>query len=96
MASGIAQPQAVPPSVFEARRGDTLRSTLQRWSEQAGWQPLAWLLEADADYELQASATFGGDFVTSVQALVDALGSQVPLRVQFHHGNRLLVVEPLK
>jgi hypothetical protein len=92
----LSSPPPAAAAAFEVRRGETLRATLQRWTEQAGWQPLAWMLDSDMDYELQASATFSGDFVSSVQALVDAIGTQVPLRAQFHHGNRLLVLEPLK
>lgn len=92
----LSSPPPAAAAAFEVRRGETLRTALQRWTEQAGWQPLAWMLDADMDYELQASATFSGDFVSSVQALVDAIGTQIPLRAQFHHGNRLLVLEPLK
>jgi hypothetical protein len=81
---------------FKAERGASLRTTLELWAEQAGWQPLSWKLPEETDFTLGASHTFKGDFVSVTRAFVAALGPEAELRVAFNQGNLLMVVEPRK
>jgi hypothetical protein len=99
---GYALLEDHPPSrtasaaVFETQRGASLRETLQRWAQQAGWQEVVWRLPASADFTLGANARFEGGFVGATRSLVDALGREADLRVRFHHANRVVVVEPMR
>lgn len=80
-------------AVFETYRGASLRETLQRWAQAAGWQEVVWKLPADTDFTLGAAARFQGDFLSATRSLVNALGAEANLRVRFHHANRVVVVE---
>lgn len=89
-------PGGAAVKTFEARRGESLRITLARWANAAGWQEPVWQLPEDTDFTLGATGAFEGDFLSSTKALINALGHEANLRVRFHHANRVLVVEPLQ
>lgn len=68
----------------------TLRNSLRRWTEKAGWQ-LLW--EAGSDVPIPVKATFEGDFRSAVLALFDTLSaSEVALNGLMYRGNKVLRV----
>lgn len=92
-AAQVENPQASVYGLYEAHRGDSLRTTLDRWALRAGWQPPVWEMPTDSDFTLGSSARFDGDFVSATSALINATSAASNLRVKFHHANRVLVVE---
>ncbi len=76
--------------IWSARRGETLRQVLARWSEEAEWR-LAW--EARWDYPVRADALFEGAFVTAAGNAVRAFARVVPTPyADFYPDNRVVVV----
>ena len=68
----------------------TLRNSLRKWTEKAGWQ-LLW--EAGSDVPIPVKASFEGDFRTAVLALFDTLSaSEVALNALMYRGNKVLRV----
>lgn len=77
-----------------AERGQTLRSTLQTWSERAGVQ-LVW--RSEYDYPLAASLDLSGDYESAVRTLLTGFAGAAPqpygqLYRQGNSGNNLLII----
>lgn len=89
-----AQPKPVAPRpapAWAATAGSDLQTTLQGWSERAGWK-LLW--QSDFVYDLNSGTTFQGSFEDSVKALILAMRDVRPTpTVVFYGGNRTLVVK---
>jgi hypothetical protein len=91
----LPQAQAVTPPAalqqWEVSPADaTLRNSLRKWTEKAGWQ-LLW--EASSDVPIPVKATFEGDFRAAVLALFDTLSaSEVALNGLMYRGNKVLRV----
>jgi len=90
----IAAPVDAAPGVRETprwaiRTGDvTLRAALARWAEQAGWQ-LLW--EVPVDYAVDADSVVDGTFEQAVAQVASSMqGAEMPLRVIFYNGNKVL------
>lgn len=90
-AQAQAEPTPVAPQQWEVSPADTtLRNSLRKWTEKAGWQ-LLW--EAGSDVPIPVKATFDGDFRTAVLALFDTLSaSEVALNGLMYRGNKVLRV----
>jgi len=75
---------------WSVRSEDTLQSTLRGWTAREGWS-LVW--DARNDYRIRASADLGGDFLSAVRALSDAVNMTSPdLTVTLYLGNRVIHV----
>lgn len=89
----LPEPGPQPANVFAVSAADqNLRKALQRWAALEGWtfSPEHWAV--DVDIPIAASASFGSDFVGSVQSLVAATElSDHPLQPCFY-ANRVLRV----
>lgn len=89
----LAQAETPPAALqqWEVSPSDaTLRNSLRKWTEKAGWQ-LLW--EAGSDVPIPVKATFDGDFRTAVLALFDTLSaSEVALNGLMYRGNKVLRV----
>lgn len=84
----VAPPKPAP--AWTASAGSDLQTTLQGWSERAGWK-LLW--KSDFVYDLNSGTTFQGSFEDSVKALILAMRDVRPTpTVVFYGGNRTLVV----
>ena len=71
VAPGDADPPPVP--VWEVRRGELLRDTLERWSARVGVE-VVWL--TDRRWRLEAGRSYRGAFDAVVQALLWGLSGQ--------------------
>ena len=87
---------AVEPEVpsegetWSVRAGETLRTALERWRFEAGWQ-----LRYDSaySYPVEAAAVFEGDFIEAAQQFIEAYGRVEPgIQARFYTGNRVLVI----
>lgn len=65
-------------ATWTIREGETLRSAMERWVKEAGWQHLNWTLPYD--YPIEASATFTGDLPEAVRQLESAYKAHGGLR----------------
>ncbi len=75
---------------WSATSGETLRSLLMQWGEQAGWT-VAWKL--DRDYHLEAGVIFRGTFTEVAAALIRSFARATPAPIgTFYKGNRVLVI----
>ena len=75
---------------FIVENGYMLHGTLNTWAEATGWK-VVW--ESDHDYFIEATATFGGNFVEASSALVEAMGDARPqISVDYYNGNKVMVV----
>lgn len=82
-------PEQRAPS-WSVQAGSDLQSTLNAWSERAGWK-LLW--QSDFVYEINSGSTFQGSFHDSVKALILAMRDVRPTpTVTFYGGNRTLVL----
>jgi hypothetical protein len=77
------------PGRWDVKPSDkSLRATLARWAESAGWQ-LAW--EMGVDYPVSTGASLGGSFEEAVIAIVKAMEqAETPMKVIFYQGNRVV------
>jgi hypothetical protein len=77
------------PGRWDVKPSDkSLRATLARWAEAAGWQ-LAW--EMNVDYPVNVGASLGGSFEEAVVAIVKSMEqAETPLKVIFYKGNRVV------
>jgi len=92
---GIAERPPVPAPVtpvvvYSIRAGQTLRQAVEQWAVKAGykvvWQP-------DYAFDIEADASFPGDFITAVTALFDAYRqAKQPLFVDIYPSQHLVVV----
>lgn len=94
----VVEPVAPTPPVVEflIQEGDqTLRETLTRWAQDAGWvfKPQHWAVPRDIS--ISASASFGSDFIEAVRGLLEAteLGD-TPAQPCFYE-NKVLRVVPI-
>ena len=87
----IAAP--APPPIWRMDVADkSIRSVLERWAKQAGWQ-LVW--EVPVDFGVDASATLHGTFEEALQSVIDALaGSSTPIQAVLYRGNKVLRIVP--
>lgn len=92
-ADGSMETPKAPPEtgVWAVMAGSSLKATLERWSEVAGWT-LVW--DNRSDFQLRASATFQGGFEESVGALIDGIYLTNPgFSATLYRGNRVLHVQ---
>ncbi|HEX6705197.1 MAG TPA: toxin co-regulated pilus biosynthesis Q family protein [Albitalea sp.] len=77
------------PGRWDVKPSDkSLRATLSRWAESAGWQ-LAW--EMTVDYPVTLGASLGGSFEEAVVAIVKSMEqAETPPKVIFYKGNRVV------
>lgn len=75
---------------YVAVPGVMLHQTLSTWAEAAGWT-VSW--ESNYDYQIEADATFSGDFVDATTKLVSAMKNARPtIAVDFYKGNNVVVI----
>jgi len=89
---GDTRQEARQIRVFEARAGESVKTTLTRWSVAAGWAKPGWQLPGDSDFALASTARFEGDFKTATRSLISALPSGTGLAVRFDEPGRRAVV----
>jgi hypothetical protein len=90
MADSGSDRRIIPDSSWSVRADTTLQSTLRSWTAREGWD-LIW--DAKNDYRIRASAQLGGDFLSAVRALADAVNMTSPdLTVTLYLGNRVIHV----
>ena len=83
----VAEPVSLPE--WHLSQG-SLRTQLDVWASRASWQ-LIW--NADTDLDMQASASFRGNFVAAVTQLFEGLhAAGFPLRATFYPSNNVLEV----
>ena len=83
----VAKPVSLPE--WHLSQG-SLRTQLDVWASRASWQ-LIW--NADTDLDMQASASFRGNFVAAVTQLFEGLhAAGFPLRATFYPSNNVLEV----
>ncbi len=80
------------PRVFYVLQGETLQTTVARWSKQANWK-MYWVIERD--YNMVAPAVVFGEFSMEGGALDQLLGTlrnlDQPLRAQFMRNNVVVI-----
>jgi hypothetical protein len=75
---------------FVVESGYMLHSTLNAWAEATGWT-VAW--HSDHDYQIEAAATFEGDFVQATSELIRAMRDARPsITVDYYKGNNVIVI----
>lgn len=71
--------------------GSSLKGTLERWAEIAGWT-LIW--DHRSDFQLRASATFKGSFQVAVGSLIDGIYLSNPgFSATLYRGNQVLHIQ---
>ncbi|WP_174999266.1 TcpQ domain-containing protein [Rugamonas aquatica] len=83
-----AQPQAASLPQWEIKAGASLRSTLDRWCERAGYR-LVW--NVDGGYRAQGDLTVEGDFAKAVMELFGAIRQDLHLHVDITKNKLVLV-----
>ena len=70
--------------------GYDLRATLESWAASTGWT-VNW--KSEFKYEIEADATFEGDFVKATSALIQAMSEARPtITVDFFTANHVVVI----
>lgn len=83
----VAEPVSLPE--WHLSQG-SLRTQLDVWASRASWQ---FIWNADTDLDMQASASFRGNFVAAVTQLFEGLhAAGFPLRATFYPSNNVLEV----
>ena len=83
----VAEPVSLPE--WHLSQG-SLRTQLDVWASRASWQLIC---NADTDLDMQASASFRGNFVAAVTQLFEGLhAAGFPLRATFYPSNNVLEV----
>jgi hypothetical protein len=73
-------------------RDKTLKTVVERWSQDAGWRTF-W--ELDVDYPIVATASIDGSFEEAVSTVVRSMDhADVPLKAIFYRGNQVLRMVP--
>lgn len=81
---------ASAPSVWEAKAGSTVRTTMEDWSKRAGWM-LVWPM-SDLDYRVIAPLRFDGSIVDATSKLARLYESaERPLAVGIHTTQKVIV-----
>jgi hypothetical protein len=77
-------------TAWRIHAGSTLRKSIETWASAARYQ-VVW--HARHGFNIEANATFQGDFLTATKSLFDGYGaSESPLYVDVYPDQRLLVV----
>lgn len=85
---------AEPVIAFQLTPPETVRETLQRWANQAGWTFGPEFYSIPADYSVAKPESLGTDFKAAVRALLDSTSmSEVPAQPCFY-ANQVLRVVP--
>lgn len=83
-------PRYAAPHRWCTRSGETLKSALERWSQQAGWV-IQW--QSTYDYPIAAPACLRGRFVTVLKTISQAYQqAEQPLYFDLYPPQRLLVI----
>ena len=86
----VAGVSKAPTRWSMSERDRTLRTALERWSQEAGWR-LLW--ELGVDYRLEASSTIDGTFEDAISTVVANMDrAEVPPKAIFYRGNQVLRV----
>lgn len=89
--TGHAASPPLASNVWAVMAGSSLKGTLERWSEVAGWT-LVW--DNRSDFQLRASATFRGGFEEAVGTLVDGIYlTNSGFTATLYRGNKVLHVQ---
>lgn len=82
-------------SLWQIKKNDTLRATLQAWADEAGWQ-LVW--DFPWDYGLSAGATFSGPFDMAVEQVINHMHYDAgkPIGAQISMGNKVIRIIPVE
>jgi hypothetical protein len=87
-------PTALPepaPAEWAALHGQTLRQTLQEWSQRAGWS-LIW--QTKYDYPIEAPARFPGDFPSAAATLLKGFSEADPAPSgRMFRANQVLIIQ---
>ncbi len=92
--SQVAQTQVVEQTVigrdWVATEGESLRTLLEQWGNEAGWK-VVW--NSDREYVIEAGAVFRGQFMDVSSALIRAFARANPApQGTFYKGNKVLVI----
>lgn len=76
-------------TLWQIKQNDTLRSTLQAWTAEAGWQ-LVW--DFPWDYGMSAGASFSGPLDVAVEQVINHLHYDAgkPIGAQISMGNKVI------
>lgn len=89
----LPMPPGEAPSAatrWRIRAGSTLRQAIEAWANAASYQ-VVW--HARHGFNIEADATFQGDFLTAVKSLFEGYGAaDSPLSVDVYPDQRLLVI----
>ena len=89
--AGAPQLPAQTHGAWAVMAGSSLKATLERWSDVAGWT-LVW--DNRSDFQLRASATFRGGYEEAVGALIDGIYLSNPgFTATLYRGNKVLHVQ---
>lgn len=92
-AVGAATPGSALSGGYEVRAGDTVRETLRRWGDLAGWQ-VVW--DASRDFTIEVSHRFdiNADFPEAARVLLDSYWAQgKPVKASIYANRVLRVVD---
>lgn len=82
--------QNVTSGKFIVVPGYDLRVTLESWAAATGWT-VNW--QSEFKYQIEADATFQGDFVKATSDLIGAMSNARPtITVDFYSANRVVVI----
>lgn len=92
-AAGHACVLASVERTWEAGSGTTVRTTLKKWADAAGWT-VVW--KAERDWSIPAGFSHYGQFEAAGTWMFNQLAANgVLIRVRFYEGNRTVVVLPV-
>lgn len=90
----IATQQIViqPPEIttWKLRAGETIRSVIEEWSRQAGWE-VVW--QFDQVLTAQAGAEFTGSYTKAIRELMEALPPSTRVQVEIGTNKVILVTK---
>jgi hypothetical protein len=83
-------PRYTPPQRWCMRSNETLKSALERWSQQAGWV-IRW--QSAYDYPITVATCLTGPFITTLKTVSQAYQqAEQPLYFDLYPQQRLLVI----
>jgi hypothetical protein len=89
-----SQPAKPAAEQWTMHSGELLSAVVARWCAKAGWQPPQW--QADVDYSIKADASFKGDLITALSALMESYRhAKQPLHAAIYPPQRVVYVTPL-
>jgi hypothetical protein len=93
-AEHIAAHRAAPAAMrahYTVASGEKLSTVLKRWTKQSGGDAV-W--RAQRDFVIQAAASFNGDLMASISALIESLGEDASSKLLVRvYGNGYVLVE---